>query len=79
MSRSVARRSQRNKMGEQLGYHSKLTFEVQCYLEDIEVAAEEELNGLKYTGERQRNTIVIHISKHRKAHQELVKAIGLAL
>jgi hypothetical protein len=48
-------------------------------MESIEVAAEKQLTSLIYSGERQRYSFETHVSKHRKAHQELEKATGAAL
>ena len=57
----------------------KAHFRGSSELEAIEMAAENKLEKLAYTGEKNRYTFETHVSMHRRAHQDLEQATGREL
>lgn len=70
---------QRSHDGRGAWFTFRTHYRGQSELETIQVKAEQRLDQLQYRGEKPRYNFELHVSNHRKSHNEILKASGIAL
>lgn len=70
---------QRSHDGRNAWFTFRTHYRGQSELETIQVKAEQRLDNLIYRGEKPRYNFELHVSNHRKSHNEILKASGIAL
>jgi hypothetical protein len=70
---------QRSHDGRNAWFTFRAHYRGQSELETIQVKAEQRLDQLQYRGEKPRYNFELHVSNHRKSHNEILKSSGIPL